>query len=709
MINTPTAATPPVVSSSITFGLFLVAAIIRVWRLPITGSTTLLSGLWVLVLVCVTIRQGLLIVDNEALRRDLEHRVDERTTELQDLTRTSQTMLESVGDGIYGVDPQGRITFVNPSAANMLGYPEQDLIGAQAHDFFHCDQPDGTPFPYDTCYIAEAIRLGSTTTSEEDIYRRHDQLNIPVEVTASPLGSDRDVQGAVVVFRDMTQRREVDRLKSEFVSVVSHELRTPLTSIRGSLGLLSAGALGELTPAANRMVKIALDSSERLTRLINDILDIERIESGTMPMQMEQHPASALIEAAVNQVQTLANEGAVRLSVGPTRGLVWGDSDRIVQTLVNLLGNAIKFSDVQSVVDIQATPEQDGMIRFSVGDQGRGIPREKLDSVFRRFEQVDSSDAREKGGSGLGLAISRSIVERHGGEIWVDSTVGQGSQFFFTVPAAPTLVTGGDESDGPTVLVCDDDADFVEVLCLVLARRGYRALGVTSAEHAIKIAAEQLPDAVLVDLMMNGKSGSDVVAALRQNPETKNIPLVIVSGLDPTSDQRLAGQTDDWLVKPVDEDQLIHTLTVSIADHEIKGRVLMVEDDEAVATVVRTLLRRRGLNVDHARTQEEALRMAREIRPEVLILDLQLPDGNGHQLVEAMRADDRLSQLPVVVYSASDIPADQRDDLRLGTTVFLTKGRESPQSLEQRVIQLVGQATSLNRPTQVVMPEAVVS
>ncbi len=293
--GTGVAATPASVSTSLTFGAFLIAALVRVYRLPEAGSTVLNSTIWVAVLFAVTIRQALLIIDNDRLRHDLERRVVERTHELERLTRTSQTMLASVGDGIYGVDADGRITFANPSAADLLGYPENELIGASAHDLFHAPDSDGHRFPYAGCYIAEAIREGTVSASEEDLYQRKDGARFPTEVTASPLVLDDVVAGAVVVFRDVTQRREIETMKSEFVSVVSHELRTPMTSIRGSLGLLSAGALGELSPAAGRMVRIALDSSERMTRLINDILDIERIESGTMPMEFGRIEAADLV------------------------------------------------------------------------------------------------------------------------------------------------------------------------------------------------------------------------------------------------------------------------------------------------------------------------------------------------------------------------------------------------------------------------------
>ena len=427
----------PVAGTAAMFTLFLVAAGFSLQHLTSGTLSPASAALWILVLLAVLARQILLIVDNERLRQGLERLVDERTRLLNQISQQSDLLLNSVGDGIYGVGRTGLVTFVNPAAARALGYAPKDLIGREAHATFHDTQPDGTPFPVQNCYVTEAIHDRVATNAEEDSYRRADGLSIPVEVTATPLIDENgQAIGAVMVFRDVTERREVDRMKSEFVSMVSHELRTPLAAIRGSLGLIAGGALGEVAPSAARMVDIALVSSDRLSRLINEILDIERIESGTLSMDLGVHQAQALIEAAVGQVQVIAEESGVRVSTGRTEGQVFADADRVVQTLLNLLGNAIKFSHRGGSVSVR-TESRGAFVEFAIQDDGRGIPEDKLDQIFSRFEQVDSSDAREKGGSGLGLSISRSIVERLGGRIWAVNNDGAGATFLFTVPAPP--------------------------------------------------------------------------------------------------------------------------------------------------------------------------------------------------------------------------------------------------------------------------------
>jgi signal transduction histidine kinase len=233
--------------------------------------------------------------------------------------------------------------------------------------------------------------------------------------------------------QDITERREVERAKDEFISVVSHELRTPLTSIRGSLGLLASGVFGPLPDKGQRMVEIAVHNTDRLVRLINDILDIERIDSGAIDMHRQPCDGVELIKRAIQCVEQFATDAQVSLSGVGEAVVFWADPDRVLQALTNLIGNAVKFSPAGSTVRVSCTRD-DGDVRFDVADDGKGIPADRLNSIFERFQQVDASDSREKGGTGLGLAICRMIVERHGGRIWVRSELGAGSTFSFALP-----------------------------------------------------------------------------------------------------------------------------------------------------------------------------------------------------------------------------------------------------------------------------------
>lgn len=422
-------------STLVFFAVFLVAAAANM-VVGFNGEHTAVTrSVWAFLILTVVARQIVLVKDIEILRGSLEVRVLERTKELREITTQRELLLRSVADGIYGVDRDGRITMVNSATASLLGRPEAQLMGANAHDLFHAPQDDGTPFPAAGCYITEATTSGLTASGEDDVYVRGDGSLITVEATASPLQDDSGViSGAVVVFRDVSQRREMDRMKQEFISFVSHELRTPLTSIRGALGLVSGGAFGEIPTRAAKMIDIATSGSVRLGRLVNDILEIERLDTGMLPLAIRPHGVAAPCQEAVLATSGMADAARIKLSLGSATGRVLADRDRLVQVLINLVGNAIRFSDPGDLVLVEAA-QHGNLVEFAVSDTGRGIPEDKLDAIFGRFSQVDSSDTREKGGTGLGLAICRGLIERMGGRIWVESTLGEGSTFRFELPA----------------------------------------------------------------------------------------------------------------------------------------------------------------------------------------------------------------------------------------------------------------------------------
>ncbi|MCP4963931.1 MAG: cell wall metabolism sensor histidine kinase WalK, partial [bacterium] len=279
-----------------------------------------------------------------------------------------------------------------------------------------------------------------------------------ISVSAEPLSHDSDMShrptsgpGVVCTLTDVTERTKVERLKSEFVSVVSHELRTPLTSLRGALGLMAADKSLVLPERWQRMIDIASTNSERLVRLVNDILDIERVESGRTSLSLRQSNSADLVRQSVEAMQGMADKAQVGLESGESSASwLWVDPDRIIQTITNLISNAIKFSPAGSVIRVHA--EHHGSeATFEIADQGRGIPEHLIDTIFERFQQVDASDSREKGGTGLGLAICKSIAAQHGGSLSARSIVGEGSVFSLTLPALASLepTAGEPPASGP--------------------------------------------------------------------------------------------------------------------------------------------------------------------------------------------------------------------------------------------------------------------
>ena len=328
---------------------------------------------------------------------------------------------------------------------------------------------------------------GAIHHCDSDVYWRKDGTSFPVEYTSTPIVQDGRIRGAVVVFHDVTERRTIERIRDEFTSVVSHELRTPLTSIRGSLGLLESGVLGPLPERAQRMTQIAVENTDRLVRLINDILDLERLDSDGLHLRESACDAEQLIARATEVMLAAAVAADVTLAVDTAPAAFKADADRIIQTLTNLIGNAVKFSPRGGTVQIGSVRRSDEIL-FTVRDGGRGIPADQLESIFGRFQQVDSTDSRQSGGTGLGLAICRSIVELHGGRIWALSTAGQGSTFSFVVPAAPEPVSEYTPSAGGTrgsVLMCDDNAEILEITGTMLEERGYHVLAALTGEQAV--------------------------------------------------------------------------------------------------------------------------------------------------------------------------------------------------------------------------------
>jgi PAS domain S-box-containing protein len=348
---------------------------------------------------------------------------------LRQSEETFRSLSEFSPTGIFLCDAGGRCIYTNPRFDQIVGCTAAEAL----HEGWLC-----LVHPEDRDWVMAEWQAIVAAGREGDIdnlrYQNHQGRICYTHVRLVPIKTtDGTVNRFVGVMEDVTAQREIDRMKQEFISVVSHELRTPLTSIRGALGLVAGGIYDKKPEKKQEMIKIAARQSDRLVRLVNDILDLRRLESGQARFEFQSCAAIDLMQQSVDVMRSQADQGQISLMIMPTAAVVWADADAMVQTLTNLLSNAIKFSPPHSTITLSATAE--GLLTcFSVQDQGRGIPADQLKSIFGQFQQVDASDSREKGGTGLGLAICATIVEQHGGQIWVESAVGTGSTFYFTVP-----------------------------------------------------------------------------------------------------------------------------------------------------------------------------------------------------------------------------------------------------------------------------------
>ncbi len=615
-----------------------------------------------------------------------------------ELDRQKEFILNSVADGIIGTDTTGRMTFANPAAAAMLQSTSAELVGLSAHAILHPSRKDNKGDKPSEEEHSRAWRafLVRETISGQDTFYRPDGTEFPVEFTMTPMAANGVPTGSVLNFRDISQRHALDRMKDEFISTVSHELRTPLTSIRGALGLLSAGLLHELNEKTGNLLRIAVSNSDRLVRLINDILDLERMQSGRAPLSFRQCSMDEIVHQAVDAMLPVAEAANVTLRVKTEPCKVLADSDRLQQVMMNLLSNAIKFSPPYSEVTVKTMKSAEGAL-IAVVDEGRGVPEDKLELIFDRFQQVDASDSRQKGGTGLGLAICRTILEQHGGRIWAERNSDRGSSFFFCLADVPTT---REENDGEllrpvpdegVILICDDDEDTRLAIKLSLQQHGYEVVEAETGAEAVAYARDVGVDAILLDLTLPGMGGWQTLRQLKDNPETALIPVVVLSVFDTADDvfdapdEAVAAHPDGWVTKPHLEQNLMRELARVIRKEDERTCVLLVEDDEDLARIVMATFEQAGVEIFHAATRSRAIEMCQTIRPGIMILDLSLPDGDGFGLVEWLKQSHDLNRMPLVVYSARDVSDSERKQLLLGPTEFVTKARVQPQEVEALV------------------------
>ena len=610
---------------------------------------------------------------------------DRLVTSYVDLAIRRTAEFEEASDGIIVLNRDGGVEAINAAAEQMFGRPRESIAGLHVQEIMPLAEEGEAPFV--SRLEAAHGPLGSANVRE--IVACHaDGADAPVDVTVRSMHMADGLYIGVYA-RDISDRKRVERLKDEFVSTVSHELRTPLTSIAGSLGLLAGGMAPTLPEGPARLIAIAHANCQRLIRLINDMLDVEKIQSGKMRFDMAPITLSDAAARSIDAVRGYAEQLGVelRLQVEDDDLIVRGDIDRLVQVGANLISNAAKFSRTGDAVEVSVR-RRGTLARFSVRDHGPGIPDEFRGRIFNKFAQADSSDTRQKGGTGLGLVIAKEIVDRHGGRLWFESEPGEGACFHADLPLAEILEPAAGMRTGERLLVCEDDPDIAAILRRTLEEDGFAVDVVTTVADAIAALSVLNPyRALVLDLVLPDGDGVHLIQALRALPATRDLPIIVVSAEADRGRQALGARAlnvVDWMDKPVDVARLRRAVMAALA-HATTERplILHVDDDHDILQITAAALAVCG-EVASVESLAKARAFLAARTPDLVVLDLALGDGSGLELLADL-TDASGAAIPVLVFSAQDT-----DQLVLDRVAeVMTKSRTSIAGLAETVKRML--------------------
>jgi PAS domain S-box-containing protein len=625
--------------------------------------------------------------------------------ELDKARAYAESLIKFAPDPVFVSDLEGKILQANDAVSGLLGFRTDEVIEQSLSRFI---SPEETrEF---TAALREVVAKGVTRDARLNP-RSASGDTIPTTLNASALRDpDGQVIGAIGILRDM---RELDkareaaeianRAKSQFLANMSHELRTPLNAIILYTELLRDEATDRKLDDFLPDLKKIHGAARHLLTLINDVLDLARVESGKLDLHPETFDVPAMIRDVVTTIQPLAQKNANTLEVHcpDDLGTMHADLTKVRQSLFNLLSNACKFTEGGTVrLEVERDDRDGGWLLFRVTDTGIGMTPDHLNKLFKPFSQVDPSATRRFGGSGLGLAITRHFCQAMGGDIGVESRPGVGSTFTIRLPAvvgegpAPPPQSAGPAQlparpRGDTVLVIDDDPATREVLAQYLTKKGFRVETAASGEEGLALARRLRPVAVTLDVVMPGMDGWAVLAGLKADPDTADLPVVMLTMVDDRNKGFRLGAAD-YLMKPVDPDRLTAVLRRNHADPAAR-RVLVVDDDADLRRRLRGLLEAAGWAVDEAADGREALdRLA--ARPSLVLLDLLMPGMDGFEFLAGLRDREDSRSIPVVVLTAKDLTADDHARLHGSIETVLRKGSLGSEQILAEVGAAMGAA-----------------
>ncbi|MBD2181415.1 response regulator [Planktothrix sp. FACHB-1355] len=594
-----------------------------------------------------------------------------RSYELENTLAYVSAIIDNLADALLVTDPDCRITRFNPALLQMFGIEDTDSIGKDCQILSNAkvlelvEQTRGRPREVFTAEIELAKgRIGQALATA---IAKDDKKNVSTEIL-----------GAVILIRDITAEKEIDRMKTDFISTVSHELRTPLTSVLGFASLIKEKLEKGVFPLiqtndrktqkivrqVGANINIIVSEAERLTSLINDVLDIAKMEAGKIEWHMQPTDIEDIIDRAIAATASICEAKNIPLQkeLAPELPQVMGDGDRLIQVFINLISNAIKFTDTGSCT-ISARQQENEML-IGVTDTGIGIAPADQPKVFEKFRQVGETLTDKPKGTGLGLPICKQIIEHHGGKIWVESEVGRGSTFSFTLPISPRInaevakfsinalvrqvrqsivqTSPAPSKNYKTILVVDDDAHIRELLRQELENDGYEVKEAKDGIDAITQVKNTKPDLILLDVMMPQIGGFDVAAVLKNDPETMAIPIIILSIIqDKERGYRLG--IDRYLKKPIDREELLNEIGVLIAQGMSNKKVLLVDKDASTVKIMSEVLQSQGYTVTEAYDGQECIEKALAVKPDMIIVDSVFSEQ--HNLVKSLRFEKGLENV----------------------------------------------------------------
>lgn len=602
--------------------------------------------------------------------------------EAEEMQGTQRAILDATNEALALLAPGGHFLMVNRRLTDLFSLSRPRLLTfdpSQIYTLFH------QAFNQVPWMAADGTLVQGDVPRRFHLTQRWPTLREVELFITDVYGGKGRYLGQLLAFRDITHEREVERMKREFVSIVSHELRTPLTSIRGSLGLLLGSVAGEIPEPIKQLIEIADKNSERLILLINDILDIEKIESGQMTFKLEPQPLYPLVSQAIEGNRGFAKQMQVALTLHDRfpEAQVKVDGNRLIQVLTNLLSNAAKFSPPGESIEVEIQDAPLG-VRVSVRDHGLGIPPEFQAHLFEKFAQADASDTRRLGGSGLGLSIARAIMQQLGGQIGFMTEPGAGSTFFIDLPLweetkeAPPLPA---PQRGPRVLLCQEGSEGTTDLLQQLNQQGLlidQAMTLAEARHHLARDSYSL---ILFDLQTPDDTGLEQLKALHTWPESSGIPLLVLAA-SPDSRQDPSLKWVQWIEKPIDPPTLQQAIHQALQrkGEQSKAHILYLEDDDDIARVISRILEDIATTV-HVHTVEQAVEQLRQHPFDLLLLDVYLRKGQlGLDLLPQLPYE-----LPVVIFSAYEV----NSLIEKQVAATLIKSRTSPKELKGLIQQLI--------------------